>query len=234
MNMLEWAENEIKIASSDCQGEYDILDDYVMRCYESALDAYKTLLDADHSGMSWSITSSILKRLMDNLPLTPIEDVEDSWSSVRDVRDDGTCTYQCKRKTSVFKDVTVDEKSQKTSVSYTDVDRVVCYDTECGTTCHSGLADRIVDEMYPITFPYMPSSTPYRVQMRSFPHDSAELGVYDTVGVFYLRTPEGDKVMINQYYAETEQGMQPISQEEYENRLAQHLKCIDEVPQEAE
>ena len=234
MSMLEWAEDEVKIACSGCQEEYDILDDYVKGCYESALAAYKTLIDADHSGMSWSITASILKRLMDNLPLTPIEDVEDSWNLVREGRDDGTRTYQCKRRSSLFKTVTVDEESKEISVTYSDVDRVVCYDIECGTTCHSGLADRIVDEMYPITFPYMPSNTPYKVQMRSFPHDSAELGVFDTEGLYYLTTPEGEKVMLNQFYKETEQGMSLISKEEYEERLAQHLKCIEELPQEGE
>ena len=49
MSMIEWAENEIRLATKvdqECMGEGDKDSiDYVKACYNAALDAYKTLCD---------------------------------------------------------------------------------------------------------------------------------------------------------------------------------------------
>lgn len=105
MNMVNWAENEVKIA---CEKEHPGLKegefDYGCACYQSALKAYKSLAEDGHSGYSWGVTASILKRLMDDKPLTSIEDTDDTWSRVTCEKDDRT-EYQCKRKASLFKTI---------------------------------------------------------------------------------------------------------------------------------
>lgn len=54
MNMVNWAENEVKIA---CEKEHPGLKegefDYGCACYQSALKAYKSLAEDGHSGYSW-------------------------------------------------------------------------------------------------------------------------------------------------------------------------------------
>ena len=75
MSMYTWAENEVRIACERenpdrKEGEFD----YGCACYESALKAFKCLMEDGHSGMSINITRQILNRLLLHQPLTPIED----------------------------------------------------------------------------------------------------------------------------------------------------------------
>lgn len=81
MSMLEWAKNEVAIASkrergNKPEGEWD----YGCACYDSAMRAFESLLGDGHSGMSIGFTKNILNRLIDGKPLTPIEDTEEVWS----------------------------------------------------------------------------------------------------------------------------------------------------------
>ena len=106
MSMTEWAENEVKIAckreNPDWNGETF---DYGCSCYQSALKAYKSLCNDGHSGFSFSVTKNILIRLMNSLPLTPIEDTPDMWEESVFQSEDGTVSYQCKRMSGLFKKV---------------------------------------------------------------------------------------------------------------------------------
>lgn len=66
MNMLEWAKNEIAIASKRERGNKPENEwDYSCACYDSALNAFESLLGDGHSGMSISFTKNILNRLID-------------------------------------------------------------------------------------------------------------------------------------------------------------------------
>ena len=197
--MKNWAEKEIEIA---CARERALNDnrnewDYGCACYESALKAYKSLMEDGHSGFSIGITKNILVRLIEGKPLTPIEDTPDIW----DIRDrDDRELYQCSRMSSLFKTVHKDG-----SITYSDVDRVrVTYAANPDTQWSSGMVTRIIDEMFPITMPYMPASKPYIVHAEDFLVDPAN-GDYDTTGYLYAICPDGEKcVEINRYFAEKE------------------------------
>ena len=64
MSMSVWAKREIQIACSrEAPDRKDGEWDYGCGCYESALKAYLSLMDDGHSGMSFSFTAAILKRL---------------------------------------------------------------------------------------------------------------------------------------------------------------------------
>ena len=80
---LDWAEREVEIA---CKKEKEKFNNeegeffnYGCACYESALKAFKILCDDGNSGLSMKITQSILNRLINGQPLTPIEDTDDIW-----------------------------------------------------------------------------------------------------------------------------------------------------------
>ena len=80
MSMLDWAKREVEIACNKenpdrKEGEFD----YGCACYESALKAFESLCDDGHSGCSIGFTKAILNRLIDGMPLTPIEDIDDIW-----------------------------------------------------------------------------------------------------------------------------------------------------------
>lgn len=211
-----WAENEVTIACrrekpDRKEGEWD----YGCACYESALKAFQSLCKDGHSGFSIGLTKSILNRLIENKPLLPIEDHDDVWRDISDMssRKGEKRHYQCKRMSSLFKYVYSDG-----TIKYRDVDRyrgVNVNNPNC--SYHSALIDMVMDELYPITMPYMPADRAYKVYTEDFLVDPKN-GDYDTVGILYSITPTMEKVEINKYFKETPEGFVEISEAEYKQR----------------
>ena len=80
-DILDWAKKEVEIACNKenpdrKENEFD----YGCACYASALKAFESLYNDNHSGYSIKITQMILNRLIDGYPLTPIEDTNDIWN----------------------------------------------------------------------------------------------------------------------------------------------------------
>ena len=223
MSMLEWAEEEVKFACEEEKSNKDELSDYGCACYQGALEAFKVLCEQGHSGFSIKLTQSILNRLIDNKPLTAIEDVDSVWNDIHDYYDKNAkkgTKFQCKRMSSLFKDVMPDG-----TVKYSDVDRVYCYDVENeNVSYHSGLADTIINEMFPIEFPYYPPSKPFKMYAVDFLVDPKN-GDFDTMGFTKVVKPNGEVIEINRYFrepndgeVETYPGWVEISEEEYRER----------------
>lgn len=216
MSMIEWAEREIKIA---CEREkHNAKDgewDYGVACYESALNAFKSLCGDGHSGMSIGITKQILNLLIDGRPLTPIEDTDDIWNLCTFGDHDKKKVYQCRRMSSLFKDVYPDG-----TVKYSDVDRTRCYGkTNPSVLYHSGLVDRLINEIWPITMPYCPDGT-IEVACEDFLTDRRN-GDFDTVGIYYAVKPDGTRVDIKRYFKRDDwldNDWVEISHEEYVKR----------------
>ena len=140
MSMSEWAENEVLLACKKENPDWDGKSfDYGCSCYQSALKAYKSLCEDGHSGMSFGFTRQILIRLMNEKPLTPIEDVPESWNLVYE-REDGTKEYQCRRMYSLFKDVHSDGTVKYHANDY------YCKDVNTGLTYCGGGAREIIDK----------------------------------------------------------------------------------------
>lgn len=209
MSMIEWAEREIELACKREapdreEGEWD----YGCACYESALKAFKSLAEDGHSGYSIGFTKHILNRLIEGKPLTPIEDTDDVWKEVRWGDESGPTTYQCKRMSSLFKDVYPDG-----TVKYKDVNRWVCVNIGNEFTYHSSLVDRTLDAMYPITMPYIPGKS-RTVYGEDFLVDSAN-GDFDTVAIHYFVGEDGLRVEVNRYFTEDEDDWREISLTEF-------------------
>ena len=211
-----WAENEVAIAC--CREKPDRKDgewDYGCACYESALKAFGSLCEDGHSGFSIGLTKAILNRLINNKPLLPIEDTDDVWSDISDMSGlkGEECNYQCKRMSSLFKYVYADG-----TVKYRDVDRYHGVNINCpDAPYHSGLIDTVMDELYPITMPYMPADRAYKVYTEEFLVDPKN-GDFDTVGILYVITPSLERVEINRYFKEAPNGFAEIDEAEYVKR----------------
>ena len=220
MSMSTWAEKEIDIA---CARERAVSKDtnesgYGCACYQSALKAFRSLMEDGHSGYSIGVTKNILVRLIEGKPLTPIEDTPDAWNECSWVGEDLSRNYQCVRMSSLFKTVHKDG-----SVTYDDVSRVHVCDAANPDICWSrGHARAIINEMFPITMPYMPRSKGYMVYGEDFLVDPAN-GDYDTTGYMYAIDPDGNKIEINRYFAEKDGKFVEIGFEEYcERKKAAH------------
>ena len=162
------------------------------------------------------MTKAILNRLIDGKVLTPVEDTEDGWVKVFDRH--GRKTYQSKRMSSLFKDLDKDG-----NVRYNDTERYCGFDiADPDAGFHMGMLSRILDENFPITMPYTPNDTPYKIYTESFlaySADNSESGDCDTIGVLYIVTPDEKKVEINRYFKCGENDMlEEIDEAEYVKR----------------
>lgn len=229
---LSWAEREVEIA---CKHERDESGnereefDYGCACYRSALKAYKSLSEDGHSGFSINMTKFILNRLIDHKPLRPIEDVEDVWDDISDISglNGEAVNYQCKRMSSLFKYIYPDG-----TIKYRDVDR--CYGVNLddpNVMYHSGLIERVIDELYPIKMPYFPGNKQFRVICEEFLTDRKN-GDFDTVGMLYIVEPDGARVELNRYFKETEEDFVEIDRNEYEERRVMYQKLLEEMKNE--
>lgn len=222
MSMMEWAKNEIAIASKRERGNKPENEwDYGCACYDSAMKAFESLLGDGHSGMSIRLTKNILNRLIDGKPLTPIEDIEDVWNVCSRGKSDEIVAYQCKRMSSLFKDVHSDG-----TVKYHDNNRCYCtYKDNPSVSWYNGFVANIYDEMYPLTLPYMPSSRPDVIVCDELLTDRKN-GDYDTIAILYIRRANGEKVEVNRYFKENDVSFTEISLEEYKERQKLHEERI--------
>lgn len=237
MKMSDWAENECRIACKRENPNFNFDDaqafDYGCSCYKSALKAYRSLCEDDHSGYSFNVTKNILIRLMEGQPLTPITD-EDFFVRVEGTEVQGLeapeylkerglkSNKQCPRMSSLFREETRDGK-----VSYHDVDRAYYINIEePSDTYHSWTG--FIDELFPITMPYMPKKGKYKIYAQTFLADKSH-GDFDTRGIFYVITPEGKKVDINIFETEGDDGKwKVITKDEYDVLLSKRVDKLNE------
>lgn len=220
MSMIEWAEKEVELAcKKEAPDRKDGEWDYGCACYESALKAYKCLCEDEHSGMSFGITRNILVHLMNGDPLTPIEDTDDVWNECCVNTRAHFTGYQCKRKSSLFKNVYDDGH-----VEYNDVDRFRCYnpDDPNKNLFYNGFVASIARKYRPIIFPYCPNNADkYKIQVvESLYRDDGD-DDYDTLAILDMVNLAGTEyVPIYRYYiSERWQEPREISEQEYDDRI---------------
>lgn len=104
------------------------------------------------------------------------------------------------------------------TVKYRDVDRYHGVNINCpDAPYHSGLIDTVMDELYPITMPYMPADRAFKIYTEDFLVDPAKGDyVQNTYGI--VITPSMDKVAINRYFKEAPNGFAEIDEAEYKER----------------
>lgn len=216
MSMQEWAKREVEIASKRERGDNPDSEDwdYGVACYEGALEAFKVLCNQGHSGASICFTKQILNRLIDGKPLTPIEDVEDVWNYTHTDGANGK-HYQCKRMSSLFKDVAEDG-----TVTYKDVNRCYCVSEDNPTVSwHNGFVGKIYSDLFPLTMPYMPSNRADEIVCSELLTDPKN-GDYDTMAILYINRANGERVEVNRYFKEGDTSFIEITLEEYKEREA--------------
>ena len=226
MSMIDWAKHEVELACKGDPNDDGVL--YAQACFQSALKAFESICNDDLTGFMVSCVRDILVRLLNGKPLTPIEDVPESWHDCLFADPKLKQDLQCVRMSSLFKQVHHDG-----TVRYRDVNRVVCTDQVSSTTWHNGLADRIVDEMFPITFPYCPESKPYKVRMNDYLTDRKN-GDFDTVMYIDVTSPDGTVTPINRYFGETEDGWKELTSDEFTARYARHLERVRKEKEQEE
>lgn len=224
MSALDWAKREVEIACKKenpnrKEGEFD----YGCACYESALKAFESLCEDDHSDFSIQITKYILNRLIDKKPLTPIEGNDDEWAYSNLLSNNKIKVFKCIRMPSLFKNVYNDGR-----VTYNDVNRFICVDVhDSSVSFYNGYIVSIVENMFPISMPYMPGDGIINIYYEDFLFDDCINRDFDTKGILYAMTIENGetkKIDINRYFKESmnedtgEREWVEISEKEYKER----------------
>ena len=222
MSNKSWAEREIEIAKkreaekASEKGDSTFLG-YVNMCYDSALKAYNSLMGDGHSGMSWFITASILKRLMDDKPLTPITEEDflgdvDALSNVTLKRWGLKSSKQCPRMSSLFRDETFDGK-----VTYHDNSRVVCQEVGKDVTFSNRFVSDYIDELYPITLPYSGDDR-YHVYVNEYSTPNCNED-YDVIEINSISKNGGDPVPVRKFFKEVNHDMVEMTDKEVKHLL---------------
>lgn len=213
MSIYDWARQEVQLAKAELKRNKNDEAQYMIACYDSALRAYEKLTKDGHSGMSFAITRGILEKLMYKIPLMPIEDKEIMWEHTYYCGNESV--FQHKRMPSLFKMV-----NKKTgAVKFSDNDRVLCknlLDTD-SAYFYNGFISRVIDGMFPIEFPYMPTKEKYIAYVTEFLMDPAN-GDFDTMNLVSVKLPNGDARSINLYYKEENGRWVQITQDEWIGR----------------
>lgn len=190
MSVFNWAEHEVELAKKNETNEFGYAD-----CLDTALEAYKVLVNGEDNGSNVFVASNILQRLVKGINLTPIEDIDNEWERCSYVEG----IFQSRRCSSLFKNV-----DDSGNVTYSDVSRCVFQDA-CGGRWHSGTADKVCNELFPITFPYVPNIKPYVVNGIAYNHADKEnpySGSFDSVYVKNIITPDDEVLYIDRTYRE--------------------------------
>lgn len=215
MSMTDWARSEVEFIREAFKKDDDIKD-YAMACYETALKAFETVCEAGLTGFQVPIVKQIFDALIDGRPLSKLEESPDIWSDKLMSPEEKGKKFQCIRKSSLFKTIHEDG-----SVSYSDVDRVTVHKVITGTYWHSGFITRMIDEMFPITFPYCPPKNKYVVYVREYLTDRKN-GDFDTLYVMSVTCPDGKIVGIHKFYKDFESDLAEIEREEFDERVRMH------------
>lgn len=216
MSIDVWAKKEVELAMNEAikSGSDTCSTHYTCECLKSALKAFNSLLEDGHSGASVKQTLMFLQRLVRRLPLTPID--EDTTWVKSNVSGSGKTTYRCARMSGLFKDV-----DREGNITYTDVHRVVCVnkDDVQAPVWYNGFVSRIVNSIYPIKFPYYPSSDPIIAYVSE--HTTSLKEDFDTICIDSVKLNNGETVDVKRFFKEDTDSNSwvEIDKEEYTSRV---------------
>lgn len=187
---VELAINEAIKSGSDTSSAH-----YMSECLNSALKAFDSLLEDEHSGASIEQTLMFLQRLVRRLPLTPIDE-DTKWVKSRFL-DSGKTTYRCVRMSGLFKEV--DEEG---NITYSDVHRVVCVNKDDlkAPVWYNGFVSKIVNSIYPIKFPYYPATNPMIAYVSE--HTTSLNEDFDTICIDSVKLNNGETVDVKRFFKE--------------------------------
>ena len=213
MSMYDWARQEVQLAKAELKRNKNDETQYMIACYDSALRAYEKLINDGHTGMSFAITRDILEKLMHEIPLAPVEDKEIMWNYTHS--NENEAVFQHKRMPSVFKMV----NKTTGAVKFSDHGRILCKNLLGPDSAYfySNFITKIIDGMFPIEFPYMPTKEKYIVYVTKFLMDPANVD-FDTMNLVSVKLPTGDTRPLNLYYKEENGRWVQITQDEWIGR----------------
>lgn len=201
-------EKEI-VGSNENDGK-DSTNNVIIKYLETALASYNLMVNAvkgQYSNINYITT--IIEKLANGIPLTPIYGDDEEWGELpyTDIKNGVTKKYVNKRLNSLFKEVYEDG-----SIKYRDSGRLTCVNFITEVEYYFGLANLIYDEMFPITMPYnVMDEIGSKIYTHDFLSDQNKKGEtdFDTVVLLYIEKENGEKIRVDRYFREPNEGEEP-------------------------
>lgn len=196
----EWAKNELKLALeqeekikidipqyfTDSAGvTYDLTEGEVDAASQALRTLYYETLMGNENYIS---NASVLRKLLNYEPLTPIQGAPEEWVKIYSPRDEDI--YLNGRRTTLTKTVKKTEDGE--TVTYSDNARYYCLDMEHKIRYLGDVGEKVLNEEDPITFPYMP---PKEKIVVCTTHPASNLSA-----VLYFRYPDEVLKFVNRYF----------------------------------
>ena len=230
-NRKEWANKEAEHVAKYVTMKYGN-NIPMTKCYEmvvnEAVKIFNELEDLQHTEESKIMVKRFLSRLIEDKPLSPIEDKDDMWDKVggHAGEDSEVTLYINKRLRTLYRREVRDiKKDVLTEKTYHDPTRVTCVNIINGKEVILSIVNDYVDEYFPIKFPYFPTDK-YIVNVILFNHKNPlEDGIEDTIHIKTIIDPDHKVITPNVYYALNEKlDWCKIYGSEYYNRLNEYRK----------
>lgn len=191
----KWAENELKKWNSENMSNEFSTKYFEFSCIAAqsafeSLSSYNELMYRDTD-----MAEYLLEQLLKYNPLTPVEDNEDIWHEINSkylIDDSLKTVYQCKRMPALFKEIYHDG-----TVKYRDIYRyheIPMGKNNGAIRLVGSLVDYVMNEIFPITMPYIPYKEPYYVYSEAS-HRNPSIAA-----IRYIVTPSKQLVEINRYF----------------------------------
>lgn len=194
------------------------------RVYEEALKLFCDFVDGvAEAQVSESAVYSVFSQLMDQNPLTPIEDKKDDWTLVEgfdpalgNEEHPTYSLYRNKRKPSLYKKIMYGKEGPE--ITFSDINRAVSVDINTKKLGSCGMSLAVLDEMVPIKFPYEPIGK-IKIYEEKFSYHKEDSGDYDTLGILYFRFAEGRMLKVHRFFKKKSDGsFREITKQEYLSR----------------
>lgn len=196
----------------------DSTQSYISGCYSAAAATYIGLLE-DTYNQNIDIDNVILMMtfLANGLPLTPIDLDSAYWVDVTDSTvwpRNGTRAYQASRYKHLYKYELIDGR-----VKFSDFGGHTCIDDQNPSYYFSpGTIQPIMDELYPIEFPYMPSIKKREVHC---------IHAGSAIHILYIIEPDGAKTKVNKCYMRLPFGeIKKISKTKFLSEQIKDKECV--------
>lgn len=162
----DWAKNEVELAIKETETAY------IQLAYEMAYEIASKFADCVWNKDVAGRIASYATQLICSRPLTPYEDKEDQWKMI----DDNGLIYEHKRCVSLLKMI-----DDNRNASYTDLNRLECIEVDTlKTYTDNNHERRLLDEMYPIKFPYLPIGH-YTIYTLRFEEEDTKYIMYHSI-----------------------------------------------------
>lgn len=197
---LEWASNEVKLASQNDEKTGEIL--------ACIIDALKMLgKDSVRTQGTYDTYRRYITDLLYQKPLTPLTGDEEEWEYAG--KDEETQNEQIhiklnKRWPYLYRKEVITNDNEKTYI-YTDVKRSINVNVNnLNEVWTGGIGTKLLDEIVPIEFPYTVNMEPIRIYVEKFLyHEENQDPVtptYDTFAIIRFWKPNGKLIDVKKFF----------------------------------